>query len=230
MPPPPVASRLLVLLCADMEGLGADHLEPWRGTDERARRLKSIGDELFARGEWTRGADCYTTALHECEHPGGAAPLASHSFRSFACAEGGASRPKDEGDAAQAAEAEGAEVEAAEAPEPAAGKLIEVYWDGDDKWYEAEVLAFDADKARHHVRYTADGLVQHEHLSGEEEGKQVWRPVNREGVPTSFAALAPADRAKLLYALAELWCTVCLAASCTRNSKASSALRASRSQ
>ena len=46
------------------------------------------------------------------------------------------------------------------------GKYIEVYWDGEAAWYEAEVLAYDESTRRHRVRYTADEYECEELLSG----------------------------------------------------------------
>ena len=33
------------------------------------------------------------------------------------------------------------------------GRLIEIYWDGDDTWFEAEVLSFDKATGLHAVVY-----------------------------------------------------------------------------
>ena len=36
------------------------------------------------------------------------------------------------------------------------GRLIEIYWDGDDTWFEAEVLSFDKATGLHAVVYLED--------------------------------------------------------------------------
>ncbi len=44
-------------------------------------------------------------------------------------------------------------------------RLIEVYWDGNEEWYECEVLAYDETSKKHSVRYTADEYGCEEDLS-----------------------------------------------------------------
>ena len=59
------------------------------------------------------------------------------------------------------------------------GKYIEVYWDGDSAWFEAEVLGYDETTRLHTLRYTADAVVSDELLSGPApEGSEIaiWRP------------------------------------------------------
>lgn len=62
------------------------------------------------------------------------------------------------------------------------GKYIEVYWDGEAAWFEAEVLRYDESSRSHFVRYTADDWVCEELLSGPKAGHKdapdlsVWRP------------------------------------------------------
>jgi hypothetical protein len=59
------------------------------------------------------------------------------------------------------------------------GKYIEVYWDGDSAWFEAEVLGYDETTRLHTLRYTADAVVTDELLSGPApEGSEIaiWRP------------------------------------------------------
>ena len=59
------------------------------------------------------------------------------------------------------------------------GKRIEVYWDGEDAWFEAEVLAYDEATALHYVRYLAD-LYECEENLGVGEGAQQWRHAGKK--------------------------------------------------
>ena len=52
------------------------------------------------------------------------------------------------------------------------GKRIEVYWDGEDAWFEAEVLSYDAKLRYHAVRYVADAQEMDEDLLGQPDA---WR-------------------------------------------------------
>lgn len=44
------------------------------------------------------------------------------------------------------------------------GRSIEIYWDGMDTFYEAEVLSYDEEKREHFVRYVDDGVEEVETL------------------------------------------------------------------
>eukprot|EP00966_Prymnesium_polylepis_P072727 1688617-Prymnesium_polylepis.2 len=46
------------------------------------------------------------------------------------------------------------------------GKHIEIYWDGEAAWFEAEVLRYDEATRLHLVRYTEDDVECDELLSG----------------------------------------------------------------
>ena len=59
------------------------------------------------------------------------------------------------------------------------GKYIEIYWDGEAAWFEAEVLNYDDKTRMHFVRYTEDMYECEELLSGttkEVAAPSVWRP------------------------------------------------------
>ena len=58
------------------------------------------------------------------------------------------------------------------------GKLIEIYWDGEGEWFEAEVLAYDEGAGLHFVRYTADSHECEEQLSGGADASP-WRHVSK---------------------------------------------------
>ena len=58
----------------------------------------------------------------------------------------------------------------AKMPKPQAvglcGKFVEVFWDGEASWFQAEVLSYDEQTRLHLVRYTEDGIECDELLSG----------------------------------------------------------------
>ena len=56
------------------------------------------------------------------------------------------------------------------------GRHIEIYWDGESEWYEAEVLAYDEARRVHFVRYSADGYECEESLNGGPNASP-WRSV-----------------------------------------------------
>ena len=59
------------------------------------------------------------------------------------------------------------------------GKYVEVFWDGEAAWFEAEVIEYDTASRRHTVRYTADDHVCEELLSGPGQPDlptSLWRP------------------------------------------------------
>ena len=66
------------------------------------------------------------------------------------------------------------------------GRFIEIYWDGESAWFEAEVLAYDEARKVHFVRYTSDAYECEEDLSGGKEA-QLWRPV----IKTTAASARP---------------------------------------
>ena len=56
------------------------------------------------------------------------------------------------------------------------GKYIEIYWDGEDQWFEAEVLSFDAATCMHTVLYRQDAYQCEERLMiGGAEEPSIWR-------------------------------------------------------
>ena len=57
------------------------------------------------------------------------------------------------------------------------GKYIEIYWDGEAEWFEAEVLAYDETRKKHFVRYSADLYECEENLMGVGEEPSPWRHV-----------------------------------------------------
>ena len=75
------------------------------------------------------------------------------------------------------------------------GKFIEVFWDGEAEWFEAEVLAFDEERKRHFVRYTADGYECEENLMGVGEEAQLWKHVIKT---TARGASVKAEKAALM--------------------------------
>jgi hypothetical protein len=83
----------------------------------------------------------------------------------------GAAQPlATEGEASSAAVPTGAKPMLEKMPKPQAhalkGKYVEIFWDGEAAWFEAEVLRYDETTRSHLVRYTADGWVCEELLSG----------------------------------------------------------------
>ena len=77
--------------------------------------------------------------------------------------------PKERKRKAQAESAQGGSAGAA-----LVGKRIEVYWDGEDAWFEAEVLSYDEKLRYHLVRYAADAQEIDEDLLGQPDS---WRHV-----------------------------------------------------
>ena len=56
------------------------------------------------------------------------------------------------------------------------GKAIEVFWDGEDQWYEAEVCSFDPATGMHVVLYRQDAYQCEERLmAGGEAEPTIWR-------------------------------------------------------
>jgi hypothetical protein len=56
------------------------------------------------------------------------------------------------------------------------GKAIEVFWDGEDQWYEAEVCSFDPATGMHVVHYRQDAYQCEERLmAGGEAEPTIWR-------------------------------------------------------
>ncbi|EOD06596.1 hypothetical protein EMIHUDRAFT_219128 [Emiliania huxleyi CCMP1516] len=65
------------------------------------------------------------------------------------------------------------------------GRLVEVYWDGEDAWYKAEVLRFDEASRAHTLRYTADGYECEEKLSDSSWRGPLPRPTARTAAKRS---------------------------------------------
>ena len=57
------------------------------------------------------------------------------------------------------------------------GKYIEIFWDGEAEWFEAEVLAYDDSRKKHYVRYTADSFESEENLMHAGVEPAIWRNV-----------------------------------------------------
>ena len=56
------------------------------------------------------------------------------------------------------------------------GKAIEIFWDGEDQWFEAEVLSFDPATGMHTVHYRQDAYQCEERLiMGGEDEPSIWR-------------------------------------------------------
>ena len=70
------------------------------------------------------------------------------------------------------------------------GKLIEIYWDGEQEWFEAEVLAFDETAGVHFVRYIADSYECEENLFGGTDASR-WRHAAKAGKAAAAEATAP---------------------------------------
>ena len=75
------------------------------------------------------------------------------------------------------------------------GKYIEIFWDGEAAWFEAEVLNYDDKSRMHFVRYTEDEYECEELLSGPTTADgpaiAVWRPCIKT---TSRGAAVKAER------------------------------------
>ena len=77
------------------------------------------------------------------------------------------------------------------------GKYIEIYWDGEAMWFEAEVLGYDDQTRKHLVHYTADDVESEELLSGSSEAAP-WRHVIKttaRGAASKAASQADARKA-----------------------------------
>ena len=71
---------------------------------------------------------------------------------------------------------ERAATDAATAGAELVGQTIEVYWELDDAWYAADVLAVDKRDGKHKIKYQEDGVVEKIRLAGEK-----WRAATGGG-------------------------------------------------
>ena len=104
--------------------------------------------------------------------------------------------PKERKRKAQAEGAQGGSAGAA-----LVGKRIEVYWDGEDAWFEAEVLSYD--RLRYHlVRYAADAQEIDEDLLGQPDS---WRHVVVAAATATPAAVGIGELQDRVHTVGRAW-------------------------
>ena len=172
-------------VCTFVTKQGMPHTAASREAMEKALKrpwsqISSRIKELVKRGELTLPA--------EAPPPPKGASAATAGPQFGAPASSGVKRPRSEGTKKGGKTAKAKE----EPPPPPAaaaaagpkldkraakalkGKYIEIYWDGEGQWFEAEVLSFLDKAGMHLVRYTADFYECEEELM---KGETLWRQV-----------------------------------------------------